>query len=135
MAEARSNTFPEGSFFWVLDQLVAPSGALYISSDIASVGVNVYDLDSATPRTALYSVGGLIPSGIILDVPLTTNGTWRWTDDDVGANMAYQIAPTLWSTNSIGGHLYRVEIVVNTTADGVLHSITEARCEPATVNQ
>lgn len=133
MAQARQQTFPEGAFFWVLDQVQRPDGSLYISSDIASLGVSVYDLDSATPRTALYTLGGLSATGIVLDTPLVSNGTWRWVGDDVGANLAYQIAPTLWSTDSIGGHLYRIEIALNTNSDGVVRSITEARCLPASV--
>lgn len=135
MAQASTLRFSEGANFYVLDQLSGPGGVLYTSGDVTDLSAYVYDLDSSDPRTAIFSATGIAPSGVVLDTPSVNNGTWIWREDDVGANLAYQLTPSSWSpAGGIGGHLYRIEIVANTVSDGVARSVTEARCA-SLVNQ
>lgn len=109
----------EGESWLVVARLVWPDGAYLDTSTTGSDGIvdvtlRVYDLDSATPATSIYSPAN-IAVGACLYSPLQTDG--YWTTDNTGYNFRHLIANTAFERD--GGHRYVAEYTFNPHASNV----------------
>lgn len=109
----------EGESWLVVARLVWPDGAYLDTSTTGSDGIvdvtlRVYDLDSATPATSIYSPAN-IAVGACLYSPLQTDG--YWTTDNTGYNFRHLIAYTAFERD--GGHRYVAEYTFNPHASNV----------------
>lgn len=93
-------------------------------ADISGIDLSVFDLDSSTPTTAVYTESLTIAS-VILDTPVTTNV--NWSEDTTGYNFLYDLPDTVLTN---GGHLYVAEFKVTLSAGPVGHFVVEIDAEP-----
>jgi len=103
---------------------VAGEGNFLQQADVTSITWKVFDLQSATPDTAITS-GTSTVSTVVLDTVVTTSVLW--TKDTTGYNFAQDMAA---SNFPIGDRTYRLEFVVTLTGGAVFHGIYEGVAKP-----
>lgn len=108
----------EGADFgFTLAQIAGADGTFIIPTGTGAptdITLNVYDLSSDTPTTAVVTVSAISATNTILSPPQTGSG---WTLDNVGINFRhYLTAVAVGAANIQGGHTYRLEYVVTTPA-------------------
>lgn len=84
------------------------AGALLQQATVSTITGKVFDLDSATPTTAVYTPT-LVVATQVFDT-LQTDGTW--TLDTTGYNFAHAMPADAFPT---GNHRYRVEYKITPT--------------------
>ena len=102
----------------------AGEGKFLKQADISAITCKVFDLDSATPDTAVATPAVTISSAI-LDAPDTTDVIW--TVDSWGYNFIHDIANTVFTE---GNRRYRVEYTVTLSAglgSAVFHGAYEGQ--------
>lgn len=109
----------EGESWNIVARLVWPDGNYLDQSTTGSDGIvdvtlRVYDVDSATPGTSIYSPANLTVSAVLY-ATLQVDG--YWTTDNTGYNFRHLIAYTAFERD--GGHRYRVEYTFNPHASNV----------------
>ena len=92
-------------------------------ADLSTITCAVYDLDSATPTTAVATPTVTISSAV-LDTPVTTTVLWKL--DPYGYNFIHDLPNTAFPT---GGHRYRAEYKFTTTGSKVGWGIFEGPAE------
>lgn len=92
------------------DQFYKEDGTFYVSDDVYEATARVFDENSDTPNTAIYTES-LVLDEVFYD---TAQLDAAWRQDDVGYNFKWT-APSV--AFPLGGHTYRVEIRVETTSD------------------
>lgn len=96
---------------------------------ITQVTVKVFDMSGATPTTAVvtktWTEGGSPATSAVLLAQGASYLTAGWTKDATGYNMMFDLQPAdvLWE----GGHLYRVEVLCNTTVSTSTLAFSEGR--------
>lgn len=103
---------------------VAGEGNWLKQADVSTITCAVYDLDSATPSTAI-STPTVTVSSAVLDTPVTT--TVLWTVDTTGYNFIHDLAATAFPT---GSRRYSVEYKVTLTGGAVLWGVYEGQARP-----
>ena len=103
---------------------VAGEGNWLKQADITSITRKVFDLESATPETAIFS-STVTVSTAVLDTPVTTSVLW--TKDTTGYNLLDDIAASNFPT---GRRTYRVEYVVTLTGGAVFHGAYKGPAKP-----
>lgn len=98
-------------------------GSFLKQADLTSISYAVYDLDSATPTTAVVG-SSLTVSAVIVDTPVLTDVLW--TLDPYGYNFLHDIAAAAFPT---GGHRYRAEYKFTTTGSKVGWAVYEGVAE------
>ena len=93
-------------------------------ADVSTITWKVFDVDSATPETAIAS-GSVTVSTSVLDTPVTTNVIW--TKDATGYNFLHDLAATNFPT---GGRTYRLEYVATLTGGAVFHGVYSGQAKP-----
>jgi len=92
--------------------------------DISTITCKVFDLNGATPDTAIATPTVTITDSV-LDTPITTNVIW--TVDTIGYNFAHDLAASNFPT---GNHTYRVEYKVTLTGGTIFHGVFEGVAQP-----
>lgn len=134
--------FYEGQDIWLTAQVYSPLNALLTSSMVTgsdSVTINVYDLSSATPATAI-ATGTVLLSNALLTPAQTTGVGWDW--DSTGANFrvilydhdlthtnGIVVWPVASAPRATGGHVYKVEATFPTTSYGLAALTWELSCK------
>lgn len=114
-------THTEGETLPLRARVVNHLGVRYIAADVSAVSVNIYDLDGATPSTAIATVSPSVAS-IVEATDVVNDGSW--TADNIGYNCSHDIAfsttnnSPAGSVNWVAGKTYRVVLTVGTTTDG-----------------
>lgn len=90
-------------------------------ADVSTITCKVFDLNSATPETAITTPTVTVSSAV-LDIPVTTNVIW--TKDTTGYNFLHDLAASNFPT---GGHWYRVEYTVTLSGGAVFHGVYEGQ--------
>ena len=98
---------------------VAGEGNWLKQADLSAITCAIFDLDSATPSTALSTPTVTIATAI-QDTPVT-NGK-IWAEDSIGYNFLHDLAATAFPT---GGRNYRVEYKFTTTGSAVSWAVFE----------
>lgn len=122
--------FDEGADIYNVSQAQTPNQAYPLSggaSDaaITSVTLNIYDLQSSDPSTAIYTSGSLTVS-TVFKAALTLDG--YWDQDTVGYNLFNRVVASTFE--AVGGHTYRFEYKVVTPNFGDLYFKFEKFCRP-----
>jgi hypothetical protein len=83
----------------------------FTGGDVTNVTLNVYDLDSDTPNTAVYTNSNVTSAVVALQI-----GS-GWTKDDVGFNFRHWLSvANVGASNINGGHTYALEYTLTTDA-------------------
>lgn len=90
----------------LMARVVGNNAANIVQSDITSITCSVFDLDSATPDTAI-ATPTITVANVVYDTLQTDN---RWTKDSTGYNFRYD---ALASQVPTGDRRYRWEFVFN----------------------
>jgi len=87
----------------------------------SSVTLNVYDLSSSTPSTAVLSTTRTMTN-------VVSNSLSTWTLDTDGYNFSDTITSNevAWE----GGHTFRICYLLTHTTEGLFPVVFEVRCEP-----
>ncbi len=86
----------------LMARVVGQSAANITQASLTSIACKIFDLDGATPTTAV-DTSTLTVSSVVYDT-LQTDA--RWTTDTTGYNFRHAPAYTIFTT---GGHRYRIE--------------------------
>ncbi len=91
------------------------------SSFTGSVQLNVYDLSSSTPTTAVLSTTRTVANTV-------SNSLQTWTLDTDGYNFSDSITSNevAWE----GGHTYRISYLLTHSTEGLYPVVFDSRCEP-----
>lgn len=103
IASAAGFTLVEGQNLVSLGRITSPDGVVLVRSAVSSIALKVFDLDSATPETAVHSATPTV-SAVVFNT-LQTDG--YWDADGTGYNFRDTIAYSGYAF--IGGHEYRIE--------------------------
>lgn len=93
----------QGSSVQLLARVVGFTGVALLQAGVTSVGVSVFDLDSATPTTAVTTASPSVASTIYDTLQTSAN----WTADATGYNFAYVVGPTVLANPQ---HRYHIEV-------------------------
>ena len=93
----------------LMARVVNNSAASITQATITGITRKVFDLDSATPDTAV-NTATLTVASVVFD---TLQADSRWTADSTGYNFRDAPAASIFST---GGHRYRVEYLFDPTS-------------------
>lgn len=103
-------------------RIVDENGDVLVQANFSgSVQINVYDLSSATPSTALLSTTRTIANTV-------HNSLQTWSLDPDGYNFSDTITSNevAWE----GGHTFRISYLLTHTTTGFFPVIFEVRCLP-----
>lgn len=91
------------------------------SSFTGTVALNVYDLSSSTPTTAVLSTTRTVAGTV-------SNSLLGWTLDSDGYNFSDSITSNevAWE----GGHTYRISYLLTHSTEGLYPVVFDIRCEP-----
>lgn len=135
--------FLEGGDFKVLARVTNHNKQVLTTADLPSAGtmtVNLYDLSATSPQTAITTSTSINSNSVIQDTLLTSAD--GWTQDSIGANFILVVANTTLGSSylnkgitfpaghAIGGHRYRLEVLITTAQYGIVPVIVEALCRP-----
>lgn len=84
-------------------RVLGSDGTALQQADVTGITCKVFDLDSASPTTAVASPT-IVVASVIYDTLQTSDV--RWTKDSTGYNFLHAMPPSAFPT---GGHRYRVE--------------------------
>ncbi len=101
-----SGVFTEDSGVTVLARLYDHADALLVIGSTTSITRSVFDLNSATPTTAIGGASALVVGTVLSDT--LTNDT-RWSVDETGFNFEDAFS----SQFTDGDHIYRVEYAMD----------------------
>lgn len=97
---------------------VSGEGRFLKQSDVSTITCKVFDLDSATPDTAIATPAVAVASAV-LDSPIASDDSMSvWTVDSYGYNFIHDLAASCFPT---GGHAYRVEYEVTLVGGAKFH--------------
>lgn len=116
MASARVLTFDEGSNWYLPERVTLPNGAYAARADVTNIDLAVFDLDAASPQTAIYTATGISTNSII-PASLTVDGYWPY--DTTGYNFLATVLATSVDVNGL--HRVRVEYKLNTASYGAVY--------------
>jgi hypothetical protein len=117
----RNAVFESGSKFPRARLTDRNDDVLTQSSFGSSVTLNVYDLSSSTPTTAVFATTRTMTN-------VVSNSLQTWTLDSDGYNFSDTITSNevAWE----GGHTFRVCYLLTHTTEGLFPVVFEVRCEP-----
>lgn len=134
--------FFEGSDFKLLARVVSHNRAVLTTGDCSGTAttatINIYDLSGATPQTAIFTSTSLTSANLIQNTLLTSSS--GWSQDSIGANFLLVISTqaigsqfsgkgVVWpSGHPVGGHRYRIEVLIPTTDYGIVPIVAELTC-------
>jgi len=101
----------EGQEFDLRDLVTDKDGFALTNAVSAGYGMEVYDVSNGM-QTVHSVAAGTSLAGILFDVPITTG----WDVNATGYNLSVPIAPSDWAIPQVGGHSYRFEILIDTSA-------------------
>lgn len=104
----KGNVFEDGGASFMA-RVAIQDGTNGQQADFTGITYAVFDLDSATPATAVSS-GSLTVANVVFDTLQTDS---RWTKDSTGYNFRHDATPAMFPT---GGHRYRMEYLFNPAA-------------------
>ena len=117
-------TIWEDSAATLMARVVGADGSHITQATINAISYKIFDLNSATPGTAIKS-GNLVVANTVFD-SLQTDA--RWTEDSTGYNFRVtQAADT--SVFATGGHRYRQEILFDPVTGEDFWVVFEIYCE------
>ena len=104
-----------------LARIMLPSSGPMLQADMSGTAtLNVYDLGSDTPDTAIITTASIAASSIIYDALQIDS---YWNTDNVGYNFRHTNVVT--SGKLLGGKIYRLEYSFDTDNDGLVYVISE----------
>lgn len=116
MASPRVFTFDEGANWYLPERVSLPNGVYVVRADVTNIDLAVFDLDAASPQTAVYTQTAISTNSII-PASLTVDGYWPY--DTTGYNFLGSIAASSVDVNGL--HRARVEYVLNTVSFGKVY--------------
>ena len=125
----------EGNDFgWTMARVVGENGLMLVTADVEAVDVFVYDetVGNLAFGSGLIYFTTILSASVMFDSPQRDR---RWTLPDEGYNFAhYMSADTAFqAVDEIGGHTYRLEYRITTTAtnaSGVIFVVRRVRVAP-----
>ena len=126
--------FWEGTNFDLLADVVDNEEVLVDPSDVSSVGVTVWDLNSPNPHAIVYqklnfSASSTNPnSSQYVTAPVTSNAAWKGSSDGYNTRVTIRTYDQEWF-RSEGGHQYRIEVVVVHSTWGPIPTEWLATCK------
>jgi len=113
-----TTTYYETETIWIREPVYMLSGSAATSADVTNYSVQVFDVTA--PTQTLYIATSQSPANHVLATFQTSGG---WTRDDVGYNFQLSLPSSTFTRT--GGHVYRVEIILNTSADGPKYVVND----------
>lgn len=111
----------EGKNIWTKARVVGEDNVPLVQADVTSYSLSVFDLNSDTSETAVYTFTATSASSVVFN-SLQLDTSWR--KDTVGYNFKHEVAYDAFTQQ--GGHVYLFEYELDTD-DGpvpVMHKVT-----------
>jgi len=110
----------EGKDIWTLARVTGMDRAALLQAGVSSISLNVFDLNSETTETAVYTESGIVVISTIFD---TLQLTDDWDEDDIGYNFKHRSPASNFTQE--GGHTYAFEYELVTVSFGTLPIVHE----------
>ena len=109
-----------------LARVVGHSGAAITQASLSTITCAVYDLDSATPDTAVVAPTVTISTSVFDTLQGAAGADARWTTDQTGYNFLFALPATSFPT---GKHKYAVEFKFTPASGAVFWVVYEMEAE------
>ena len=102
-----------------LARVINNSGSYITQATTTGITCKVFDLDSATPDTAVATPTVTVSSAVFDTLQTAAADLRMWTKDGTGFNFSFQVPATAFATGTVGAsqqRRFRIEFIFDVTS-------------------